>query len=348
MTEPLKVLLLGGGVFLGRAVVEACLARQHRVTIVCRGKTTRDVPEGVDICRCDRTQSLSALGPTTWDVVVDLCGYHREHIALVLSSLRFAHYCYISSISVYADFDRPPTENAPLRQASPPTELNGTSYGALKVACEERVQTLPMSMWSIVRPGIIVGPHDLSSARRLKGEAAGASDLLYDSFAGRFPYWPARFSMGGNIAMPGLEAHIQVIDVRDLASWLVAGFERDRCGIWNAVGTALTWADLAAAGTSIGPPGTRVHGVPGAVLRRFGVVPHLTLPLWNDPVSAPSLYRVDGGKAWAAGLTPRPLAETVADVAAWAEARHERDYLGTHTLTLAAEAELLRRFRGST
>ncbi|PCH50809.1 MAG: reductase, partial [Flavobacteriaceae bacterium] len=65
--------------------------------------------------------------------------------------------------------------------------------------------------------------------------------------------------MGGNIAMPGLEAHIQVIDVRDLASWLVAGFERDRCGIWNAVGTALTWADLAAAGTSIGPPGTRVH-----------------------------------------------------------------------------------------
>ena len=167
----MRILALGGTQFVGRAFVDAALTRGHDVTVLHRGKSS--LPEGwsVDEILCDRDGGLTAIGDRTWDAVYDSCGYVPRIVRASAEALaeRCRRYLFISTISVY-DLElnvQRPTE--PLQTE----EVTGETYGPLKVECEDAVQTVFGARATIVRPGLVNGPHDPT---------------------GRFCYWVNRFA----------------------------------------------------------------------------------------------------------------------------------------------------------
>ena len=207
----MKLLLLGGPRFLGRAITEAALERGHELTFFNRGTTNPELYPEVERIVGDRKEGLDALAGRSWDAVVDTCGYLPRDVqassaALTESSL----YCFVSSISVYADFRTPVDEDSPLAELGDQRDddVTNESYGALKALCESAVRATFAERALVVRPGLIVGPHDPT---------------------GRFTYWPHRVARGGEVLAPGPpERPTQVIDVRDLAEWTVALCEERR------------------------------------------------------------------------------------------------------------------------
>lgn len=290
----MRLLVLGGTVFLGRAIVAEALARGHEVTLFNRG--THPALEGVTSLRGDRAGGeLGALATGEWDSVIDTSGYVPRIVraSATLLAPRIGHYCFVSSVSVYAPGPAP-DESSPVATLEDPTveDIGGGNYGALKALCETAADAATDGRSLAVRPGLIVGPHDPT---------------------GRFTYWPHRFARGGDVLVfDRPDRPTQFVDVRDLAAWMVGACEAKITGPVNVTGS-WTMGALVEACLARAPTGTRPVWVPEDRLVAREVGEWMELPLWIAPDSpeAASLASVDYRRATAAGLTLRPLADTV-------------------------------------
>lgn len=305
----MRLLILGGTVFLGRHLVDAARAAGHDVTLFHRGLHGPDLFPDLEHLRGDRDGGLAALRGRTFDAVIDTSGYLPRVVRQSTEALRdsVGHYTFISSVSAYRDLSQIGIdESAPLAELpADATEEIATWYGALKAACEGEVESAFPGRALNIRPGLIVGPDDPSE---------------------RFTYWVARLARGGEVLAPGSPARPeQVIDVRDLASWTVRMVEGKGTGAYNAVGPEhpLTLLDVIRACNEVGGEKARITWVTEQFLLSQGVVPWTEMPLWI-PESDPESRGIDAvaiKKAVDAGLTFRPLAETVQATLDWDRVR---------------------------
>ncbi len=305
----MKLLLLGGTVFLGKHIAKAALASGHDVTLFHRGIHGAELFPDAERVLGDRDGGLDALKGRRFDAVIDMSGYlprvvrqSAEQLAHVAS-----HYTFISSISAYRSFvTLGLTEDAPLAELPADTEENiGEWYGALKARCEDVVRESFPDRHLQIRPGLIVGPDDPSD---------------------RFTYWVARLDRDGEVLAPGRPGHpVQVIDVRDLAAWTLAMVERSAHGTYNAAGPEhpLTLGEVLAVCQEIGRGSGPITWVSEEFLAGQGVAPWSEMPLFvpeSDP-DAIGMESVSIAKALGAGLRFRPLRETVRDTLAWERTR---------------------------
>jgi 2'-hydroxyisoflavone reductase len=325
-----RVLVLGGTLFVGRHVVELLLARGHDVTIFHRGQRGRELFPDIARVLGDRKTDLHRLpGGATWDVVLDTCTSLPDYVATSAAALRARtrRYVYVSSIGVY-DAARPAVdESTPVKELAPGMprdEITDDNFGALKVLCEREVlAAFGTDRSLIVRPGLIAGPHDKTD---------------------RFTYWPVRFARGGDVAVPDdLDAPVQWIDVRDLAAFITDALERELSGVVNTVGppapaTLRTLFDACAAASGVP---SRIVPIGLAALAEHGVEAWSDLPVWaGRDADTEGLTRVDPSHAMRLGLHHRPTAETVADTLRWAQNERGDEPLKAG-LTPEREAELL-------
>jgi 2'-hydroxyisoflavone reductase len=289
-----RLLLLGGPRFLGRAVTDAALARDHELTFFNRGLTGPELYPDVERLVGDRTTDLSAIEGRVWDAVIDTCGYLPDAVRASAQALAGSgRYCFVSSVSVYADFRESRDETDEVAQLGdlPRDEVTNDSYGALKALCEDAVRETFDGRALVVRPGLIVGPHDPT---------------------GRFTYWPHRVARGGEVLAPGPpDRKTQVIDVRDLGEWIVSLCERGAAGTYNATHPGVSWSELLDTCRDVTGRDARVTWVDDAFLVEQGVGEWMELPLWlADPAFA-AADDVDVTRALDAGLVFRPLEDTV-------------------------------------
>ncbi|QBD76199.1 SDR family oxidoreductase [Ktedonosporobacter rubrisoli] len=340
----MKLLILGGTVFLGRYLVEAALGQGHEVTIFHRGvHETPFSTTKVEHVQGDRNEGLTALAGRRFDAVIDTNGYVPRHVKAVAQTLaeNIKRYVFISSISVYADFSTAGLkESSPLGQISPeqareaeqlrpPTTgtialTYGEMYGPLKALCEQTAEELMPGRVLAIRPGLIVGPHDYSD---------------------RFNYWVQRVARGGEVLAPGRpDRPIQLIDVRDLAEWTIRMIEAGHAGVYNATGldAPLTMQQFLETCKSVSGATATFTWVDEAFLLEKGVVPWSQLPLWlpESDESLRGFLDADIQKALAAGLTFRPLAQTVGATLAW-EQQRSPDEQRKAGMSIAQESELL-------
>jgi len=328
----MDLLIIGGTRFLGRHLVDAAQARGDRITLFNRGQTLAAPPAGVTLRRGDRQADLSALAGGRWDVVIDTCAYLPGDVSRLTTALagRVGRYLLVSSVSAYASAALPTPEDAPLGRIDDidTPVVDGRTYGPLKALCEAAaLRVLGDAACTIVRPGLIVGPHDPTE---------------------RFTWWPARLARAAHdhqpVLVPGAPHRpLQAIDVRDLAAWMLqlmdagagavagagAGAGAGTGGAFNATSPpgAFNWGGLlqacaTAAGFGPGQAGPDLRWLPDAHLLAQGVQPWRDLPLWlpaegPDAAEHAAFMAVPTARAQAAGLVCRPIAATVADTLAW-------------------------------
>jgi len=324
----MRLLVLGGTVFLGKHVVESALGRGHEVTLFNRWQTHTDRFPAIEKLVGDRDGGLDVLVGREFDAVVDTSGYLPRIVSASAELLKDSvnRYLFVSSVSVYDGTGLTEVnEQTPVATIDDPTveEIDGDTYGPLKALCEQAVERALPGRTMVVRPGLIVGPDDPTD---------------------RFTYWPVRMTDGGDVVCPEpRDQPCQVIDVRDLAGWMVTLLENGTTGVLNGVGPATpatlgstieTSADVAGSSPSL-------HWIDGQFLIDQGVEPWSDLPMWLGPDPAEHwLDCTDPAPAMAAGLTHRPLAETVADTLAWHRAAPETRRWG-FPMSLQREAALL-------
>jgi 2'-hydroxyisoflavone reductase len=335
----MRILVLGGTSFVGRAIVEEALGDGADLTLFGRGKTGTDLFPAVARRIGDRDAGgYAALRDGAWDAVVDVSGYLPRHVGQAMAALgdRVGRYLFISSNAVYvrtgtgpgADEDTP--RRAPVRDTE---ELGEDTYGPLKVACEDDVLARYGARATIVRPGKVAGPHD---------PQAGLT------------YWVRRAARGGRVALPGRpEQPVQVIDSRDLARLVLRLLADDRPGAFHAVGPAVPTTMAGLIATCAQAAGSQVEIVPvlpDTVLP--GTVPADTvlpdtvpadavpplLPLIRPEPMWPTQQR-SPARARAAGMPATALAVTAAAVLAWDRERGEPPLAGG--LSAADEEKLL-------
>jgi 2'-hydroxyisoflavone reductase len=293
----MRILVLGGTLFLGRHVVDSARERGHELTLFNRGQTRPELYPDVEKLRGDRDGDLAALAGRDFDAVVDTSGRVPRLVSETLDALgAIGHYTFVSTISVYADLSTPPTESSPLAELQEPTEVWEEAYGELKVLCENVVrERFPDAF--IPRPGLIVGPWDPT---------------------GRFTYWPTRLAAGGRALAPlPRDADTQVIDVRDLAEWVVRAAEEGLGGTYNAIGPVTSRERVLETCASVAGAGAELVWVDPDFLHAQGVEEWMELPLWLYDEKYRGMLSVDASPAFAAGLRTRPLEETVRDTLAW-------------------------------
>ncbi|MBM7517762.1 NAD-dependent epimerase/dehydratase family protein [Nocardioides nitrophenolicus] len=319
----MRLLVLGGTQFLSRAVAAEAVRRGHDVVCANRGRSGT-VPPGARTVRWDRDEApppeLADAGP--YDAVVDVART-PSHVRRALAAVPDAHWVFVSTISVYADDADPAGPGASRLKEPIPEDLDPTasveSYGGMKVACERLVlEAVPGA--AVVRPGLIVGPGDPS---------------------GRFAYWARRSTATGAVLAPGDPRDlVQVIDVRDLAAWVVTLAEDRAGGTYDAVGPSQPIADLLTAAL----PDAALVWVDQDFLEAEGVEPWSgpdAVPLWLPRPAYDGMLAHDAGPALAAGLRPRPVEATTRDTRAWLDADPAARITG---ITIEREADLLARW----
>ncbi|MGY1752963.1 NAD-dependent epimerase/dehydratase family protein [Blastococcus sp. SYSU D01042] len=303
----MRILVLGGTSFVGRALVEEALARGDELTLFSRGRTGTDLfPDVARLVGDRESGDYAALQGGDWDAVLDVSGYVPRHVAQAADALAGStgRYLFISTGSVY-DFSGSEgveglvDETAPRLPAETGTEeVTARTYGPLKVACEDEAAARYGDRATIVRPGIVAGPHDPTD---------------------RFTWWARRAARGGTVPLPARpDQPVQVVDSRDLARLVVTLLHDDRPGTYNAVGPAepVTMAGLVEACARGTGATVRVVPVDPALA---GTVPPLVLPKPRSDVG----MRRSAALARAVGLTATPLEQTAADVVAWDRGRGE-------------------------
>jgi len=296
-----KILVLGGTRFAGRAVVEAALGRGDTVTMFNRGITNRGLFPGVETVIGDRTEDLYALGRREFDAVVDVACYDPAAARLSADALkgRVGRYVFVSTVSVYASqaTTEAQHEDAPLAELKPDVKDPLENYGANKALCEAIIREAYGERALIGRPGLITGPHDPTD---------------------RFPYWPRRITRGGRVLAPGDAGDLtQVIDVRDLAAFLLDGIHRHRAGVYNLTGAARPFGILLDLCRTATYSDAELTWVPTERLVEAGVDPGMGIPLWVGEPGYEAFNDVDSSRAVAAGLSCRSLTETIRDTLAW-------------------------------
>lgn len=322
--EPKRLLILGGTGFIGPHMVEYALARGHEVTTFTRGRSATQLPDAVEQLVGDRNDDHSALEGRTWDVVLDnnAQDYRWVQTSTALLADAAAHYVFVSSISAYAtqgaggspdrvlmepvvdeDFPRIPRPEGW-------TDGDDAPYGLMKTLSEDIAHAAFPGRATIVRPGLIVGPGDITD---------------------RFTYWPVRLDEGGEVLAPGNPEHaFQVIDQRDLTEWMVRLAEGGTTGDFNATGPAdrMSMAQMLDEVGSIASNPHELTWIPESFLAEQGVRPWSDLPAW---IPGDLSMFVDVRDAVASGLTYRSLATTARDTLAWdltrpAEERENRRF----------------------
>ncbi|MEA2497863.1 MAG: hypothetical protein QOH26_268, partial [Actinomycetota bacterium] len=302
--------MIGGTRFVGRHLVDALLARGHDVTLFNRGQTNPELFPKAEKIKGDREGDLSSLDGRSWDAVIDTCGYVPRVVGASATALggSVGRYVFISSVSAYSDFRHKGRreEDALAKLDDESTEeITGETYGALKALAENAVFDAVGDRALIVRPGLIVGPHDHTD---------------------RFSYWPHRMAAGGHVLAPGDGRWpVQVIDVRDLTEWIVLASERGVAGVFNATGPTFSFATLLAVSGEVTRAPAEVEWVDEGFLLREGVEPWSEMPLWipsSDPDSV-GFAAVDSGRAMEAGLRFRSIQETVKDTMGWMKQRDD-------------------------
>lgn len=324
----MKILVLGGTVFLSRAVAAEAAARGHDVLCAARG-VTGSPPPGVPLVRWDRNDPVPAeLAAAAPDAVVDVARL-PSHVRRAVAAFGAAHWTFVSTVNVYDDVATPGGTPATLPLLDPVETDEDPSagpevYGAMKVACENTVRAGTAASM-VVRPGLVAGPGDPS---------------------GRFTYWPDRFARAAADGRPVLlpepaDQLVQLVDVRDLARWIVDAAEAGTTGVFDGVGYAAPRAEVlsrVAAGVGASP---ELVPVAPEVLRDHGVVSWSgprSLPLWIDDPAWSGMLAHDATPSYDAGLRTRPVGETARDTLAWLRATPEAAVTG---LTRVQELEVL-------
>jgi 2'-hydroxyisoflavone reductase len=300
----MRILIVGGTSFVGRAIAWAALNAGNDVTVINRGQTPSDLPESVTHLIGDRKGDMSALDTLTFDVTVDAIAYRPVDVDVLASALgdRGGHHIQISSVSAYED---PPKEGATEETATlwndttlaPDAEVSAETYGPLKAACERSAEQHFGDRLSIVRPTFVIGSHDATL---------------------RFPYWVTRMLRGGNVAVPGPRDNaLQYIDARDLGEFVVTIATDSTLGAFHVAGPyppGRFYDVIEEISQQVAPNDTRLYEISPRHIKSH----HLDtrFPLWSGSTSENALA-VDPAKAVAAGLTFRDLSESVEDVLEW-------------------------------
>jgi 2'-hydroxyisoflavone reductase len=305
----LRILILGGTGFIGPTQVPYALARGHQVTLFNRGRTNADLFPGVPRLVGDRNLpgGHDALKGTTWDVVIDNPTTNPRWVRDAGQALkgRVGQYLFVSTISVFRDYSAVGiAEDGPLHAPAPMEgefDRAAAQYGPNKVRSEqEAVAQFGADRVTLVRPGLIVGAGDLSD---------------------RFSYWPVRIDKGGEVLAPGTpDDPTQYVDARDLGEWIVRLAEGKVTGTFNATGprTPTTMAQLLYGIKAVTTSDATFTWVPADFLAAQQVRPWSEMPVWAPPQGGMAGFmRIDCRKAYAAGLTFRPLADTARDTLTW-------------------------------
>ncbi len=319
----MKLLVLGGTLFLGRHIVDAACAAGHAVTIFHRGLTKARRTDGVEVLHGDRNGDVGALEGRHFDAVIDCSGFTPAQLERTgtLLAHQVDHYLFVSSISAYRAF--PPRV---VFDESAPLHAGDEGYGPQKARAEEAIAAAIPGRVTIVRPGLIVGPDDPTA---------------------RFTYWPRRIARGGDVLVPGRpERPVQIVDARDLAAWCVrlAGEAAGR--VLHGVGPSLTMQAMQAAiarGIGAGARPAQLHWTSDAWLLAQHVEPWTELPLWlpEDDAEFGGMLLADDRRAVEAGLVCRPVEDTARDTLAWARSPDAAEPKAVATLTQEREAALL-------
>ncbi|MGW1178913.1 NAD-dependent epimerase/dehydratase family protein [Kitasatospora sp. NPDC002543] len=316
----MRILVIGGTRFIGLHFAEAALAAGHEVTVVHRGRTGSGLLPDATHLIADRDADLSALRGRSWDATVDFCAYYPRQVRELAAALdpgAAGRYLLVSTVSVY-DVPAAPgyAEDSPLLPADgpEPEAVTAETYGVLKVQCERAAQQAFGDRTLLVRPTYVIGPRD---------------------YTHRFDYWVRRLARGGEVLAPGRpDAAVQVVDVRDLAHWMLALLEQGASGAYHAATPPpFGMGDLLdAIASAVAPPGTTVTWVAEEFLREAGVEQN-ALPLWPSSPERRATSTAAPAAALATGLVFRPVAETARDIEPFEPV--------AGTLDPAREAELL-------
>ena len=321
----MKILILGGTVFLGKHIVNSALKDGHEVTLFNRGKHNPELFPDIEKIRGDRDGDLSALDGRKFDAVIDTSGYVPRIVKMSAEFFKdkVKTYTFISSISVYKDFsDMTMNENSEVSTLEDETveEITGETYGPLKYLCEKAVTDIYKDNAVIIRPGLIVGEDDPSD---------------------RFTYWIYRINQGGNVLAPGpKEKNVQFIDVKDLADFTLKMTENNVSGTYNATGPAekLSFEKLLEECKNVSGSSAEIVWADQKFLLDENIAPYTELPLWLPD-------EMDGGnncninKALGKGLKIRPLEETIKDTLKFISSK--KDYTLKSGLKSEKEAELI-------
>ncbi|MGW0580135.1 SDR family oxidoreductase [Streptomyces sp. NPDC002920] len=300
----MRLLVLGGTEFAGRAVVEAALGRGWEVTVLNRGRHT-PLP-GVRALTGDRTApgGLTALEQGEWDAVVDTwsAAPRPVHEAARLLRGRAGRYVYVSSCSVYTW--APPAgyaEDAPVVEGAAP-DAGQSDYARDKRGGElAAVDAFGAEDSVLVRAGLILGPYEN---------------------VGRLPWWLGRMARGGPVLAPGpRELPLQYVDVRDLAEWILGAVEQELSGPFNLMSPQghATMGELLEACAGVTGSGAELRWTDPEIVLGAGIEPWVQLPVWVPPGTDmhDALHSADVSRAVASGLSCRPVEETVADTWSW-------------------------------
>ncbi|HEX2996177.1 MAG TPA: NAD-dependent epimerase/dehydratase family protein [Anaerolineales bacterium] len=305
----MRILIIGGTKLAGRHLVEAALGCNHEVTLFNRGKTNPGLFPQVETILGDREKDIDKLKGRIWDAVIDVAGYLPRIVRISAEALKdsVSQYVFISTISVYEDVSKVGIdESAPVAkiQNEATEEITGETYGPLKALCEQVVQDIYEERTLIIRPGLIVGPHDPTD---------------------RFTYWPVRVARGGEVLAPHKpDAPIHIIDARDLAEFIIKLIEEQAFGIYNATGPdyELTIGRLLEVCKQVSGSNADFKWVSLDFMNQNNVQPWSDMPVWvPDEGETAGFARISVSKAIRAGLKFRPLDETVRDTLEWAKTR---------------------------
>lgn len=304
----MKILIIGGTRFVGRHLVNSARARGHEVTLFNRGKSNPGLFRRVKAIQGDREKDLDQL-TAEWDAVIDTCGYLPRIVRLSAEALKekVGRYVYISSISVYASFKKigiKESDAVGTLADESLEEITGETYGSLKALCEKVVQDVYGPRSLIIRPGLIVGPHDPTD---------------------RFTYWPLRIAKGGDVLVPdNPSAMTQFIDARDLADFIIKLIDQNVSGTFNATSNPVTLSTVFETCKRISKSNANFKWAPVDFLEKNNVAPWSDMPIWIPEVGDDAgVSQVDISKAVNAGLTFTPLAQTIKDIYDWEFERPE-------------------------
>lgn len=301
----MKLLVLGGTSFVGRHLVEAAEKRGHEVVLFNRGKTNSSVFSNLRHIQGDRRIDANLVGAEEWDAVLDTCAYSPQDLQPMVEVLKdkTKAYMFISTISVYDNYKngRPNENSSTFTQKFDSDEVTGETYGPLKVMCEQLLHETFNNRALIIRPCIVVGPHDPTD---------------------RFTYYAKRLAKDGKVALPGGEEpqrKVQWIDARDMADWIVRMLEEGKTGTFNAASNPISMKEFI---DEISTATIEKQWIKDKTLeeselgaRRF--------PFWV-PISTDypeGFIIVENELAVENGLTCRPLSVTAKDTKEWAQDR---------------------------
>ena len=335
-TKSLDLLVLGGTGFIGPHMVREALRRGHNVTLFNRGRTNNTLFPDLETIKGDRAGDLAGIQNRQWDVVVDNSGYMPQYVQNSAHTLspNIGHYLFISSVSAYASFATAANEDSPVATMADKdaAEFSWDFYGALKARCEKRVvEELGEDRTTVLRPTYICGPGDHTD---------------------RFTYWPVRTSKGGEMLLPGTPSgEIQIIDVRDLANFVVDCVEQKIAGTYNTVTPvgSYTMGNLLEDSQAVTATSVEPVWADEEFIKSSGAGEGGAFPIWAPSSGEYAGFAsTSGERARAAGLENRPVRETIRDLMTWWDTLpEERIANARFGMTAEREAELIAAWKAS-